>query len=60
MVAMLHEFQSMDADAVRVEGHGWKDAHSGQSTIQQAIRQQKINGIKVHVRGGDLFLVKEL
>lgn len=55
---ILEEFMNGNNDCVRLVDHGHSNAKSCQSCLQSSIRWFGIKGVKVVIRGEDVFLVK--
>lgn len=57
--ATLEEFENSDATCVRIENFPQKTAKGCASSFHNAAKRYHMNGIKVHMRNGKVYLVKE-
>lgn len=55
---ILMEFAESDLDCVKLEGWTQKNAKSAQQSMWNSIRRYHLYGIKVVVRGNNVFLLK--
>lgn len=56
---LFEEFLNGDADCVQLVDHGHKHARACQSCLTNSLRWFGIKGVKVLVRGENVFLVKD-
>lgn len=55
---LFEEFLNGDADCVQLVDHGHSNAKSCQTSLTGSLRWFGIKGVKVVIRGEDVFLVK--
>jgi hypothetical protein len=55
----IEKFVESDMDCVKIEGWTHKHATSCMSSFRNAINRYKIGGVRVLVRNGEVFLIKE-
>lgn len=56
---LIQEFLNMGADAVRLEGWGWKSAAVGTSTLNATIKRMGIQNLKAISLNKNIFLYRE-
>ena len=56
---ILNEFRESDMNVAKIEGWTHASAHSFAGSLRVSMERYNIGGISVHIRNGEVFLVKE-